>query len=354
MLSLGRKEQASQAFIIARNYLGQVFDDHESFNVACTYNYLAYYLASDGDDELAQNYVNIVDNYFERRQRRISMGQACFQSDVYIIENLEKAKGVTKLFFFDDRVVWDGKRKFTEAIAIALRLAGHSSVLPDFVNVLDTDLNTHTYPDHEQALLQVHEILKEHHKNTSVPDYPPIALLLDFLNYTYHKLEFLRVVLNKCYTNEERRMFRYQLIKEANTITEITENSLFYSFTPSFIYAFALAALVHYQSYFSEDIMQDLSMKASLLMYLEKDLRALRYYGEKYNRTYSCYGHIISSVRDLLDRVIVSPPEEMSSPQSTSSFEGTIAKRQPPSSQFLSRTWQNFMESKNALSSSLK
>lgn len=87
----GRKERAVEDINISKQLLSSLFDKYDDFFVVCTFNYLSYYFAGEGDDSRARFYLNTVDHYFN--DKALLDHEALSQE----VKNLDKWKTVTKL-----------------------------------------------------------------------------------------------------------------------------------------------------------------------------------------------------------------------------------------------------------------
>ncbi|KAG2377352.1 hypothetical protein C9374_009263 [Naegleria lovaniensis] len=376
----GRREKAWESFNESKKYLGLIFDDVESFCVMSTYNYLAYFLAGEGEDLIAKNYASIVDNYFEKRNRKLLHGQQCFNSNVFNVNNLDKKRGVTRLFFFDHRVSWEPHIKYSHLLSVAFKISTGKEMPSDIVAIVDEDLNEHTYIRQTEVLAKVHLLMKSHHRDLRhAPEYIAIGLFKDTLNVTYLNIESLRVVISKCHNPSTRFPFKQALLKEADVISALTENPIFFGMTASFVFAFAVAAQIHLEMYFDPEILS-VTTQEQIANNLLKDYKGLQFLS-KYGRIAKKYGHIVSGIEQLLKNSHFSLDiaqkttfntcstqnqmnsndgnnSSMSSPNSIAytsnqaivDSPATKKRRNAPSSQFLAHTAKNFRPGQHSLS----
>ena len=289
-----------ESFNESKKYLGLIFDDFDSFSVLSTYNYLAYFLAGEGEDELAKQYVSIVDQYFERRKRRMLKGQQCFHSNVFNVDNLDKKRGVTKLFFFDHRVSWEPHVKYSQLLSVAFKISTGREMPDEMIAIVDEDLNERNYVRQTEVLANIHLLMKSHHKDLQhAPEYIEIGLFKDTLTVTYLNIESLRVVLSKCQDPIIKFSFKHTILKEADVISALTENPVFLGMTASFVFAFAIAAQTHLELYFDPDIIMRVATQEQILKNLVKDYKGLLFLS-KYGRISKKYGHIVSAIEQLL------------------------------------------------------
>ena len=359
---MGRRDKAIEAFNECKKYLGKIYDDLESFAVACTCNYISFFLAGEGEDELSRNYLTLVDQYFKRRARQIARGLPCFgNSEHFIVNNLDKKRGVTSIFFYDNRLDWNKGQKYSNLVAVSYKIATGNELPQNFVEILDADLNEFTFAQQMSVLDDLHILMKKSHKGRShVPEYVQIGLMMDKLNVALHRLEALRVVLAK--NPKDKRFVKLEMLKYADEISEIVDNPYFPGMLSSFIFAFALAAQVHFELFFDNEISNVPLIKTNILNSLDRDMRGLKHFSSKYGRTTKVYGPIMNAIEALVVNIspncgppldsISSSTNDQASSLPTSSHESSSTattsaddqrKRDLPSAQFLANTMKNFM-----------
>lgn len=376
--SMGRRDKAYDAYNQCKKYLGKIYDDLESFSVVCTYNYMSFFLAGEGEDELSKNYLSVVDHYFQRRKKKQAQGLSCFDnSEHFIVNNLDKKRGVTRIFYYDNRLEWTPYQKYSELVGVAYKISTGEDLPQRFVDILDSDLNENTYQIQMDVLDEMHKLMKKSHKARShVPEYVQIGLVTDKLNVALHRLEALRVVLSKNPVN--RKSVKLYMLKQADDISEIVDNIYFGGMLPMFIFGFAVAAQVHFEFFFDEEVIGGQVTREHILNSLRRDLKGLKMFAAKFGRTTKVYGHIMSAIEALIlnvspqnpnnpvevapDKPSVDAPDTVSTYTSTfvggsttsppssygtpSSDTNTTKRRDLPSAQFLANTMKNFIHSK--------